>query len=173
MPTSDLLNAGKFISWGDVENITLSSFNLRIKHSKTNQFGQRQLVLPFVACADPKLCPVRALLAHFGSSTLPASRPLFNFMEAGSEVNFTHALLVKKLKSGLVRTQYAGSDLSCHSFRRGGATFAFSLGLSSTEIKLRGDRRSSAYERYLVVSSDSILRTAKILSIGAGELGIV
>ena len=117
MPSNGLLNAVKFILRGDVMSLSLTSFSVLVKHSKMNQFVQRELVLPFVACADVRLCPVRALLANFGGSTgLMASRPLFNYIANGKEVQFTHALLVKRSQLGLRNTAFAGSNLSCHRF---------------------------------------------------------
>ena len=40
---------------------------------------------------------------------------------------------------------------SGHSFRRGGATRAFELGLSIPEIKVRGDWKSAAVNEYVVI----------------------
>ena len=166
IPSADMLSAKKFIARSDVKHLTLSAFSVDVRHSKTNQFGLKVLNLPFVACPDARLCPVRALIAHLGSSCLPQDRPLFNFVENTKEVVFTHAIFVKKLKTLLKVTGHPSSEISSHSFRRGGATLAYSVGLSTTEIKLRGDWRSNAYERYLCVSPESVLASARALSYG-------
>ena len=133
--------SGKFIARGDVHDLGLSCFKITIRYSKTIQFGQRLLVLPFVACKDIRLCPVRALLTHLGSDSLSPTRPLFNFRLNGSEVTLTHAMFVKRLRSGLINTRFNPNELSCHSFRRGGASLAFECGLSPVQIKLRGTGR--------------------------------
>ena len=88
IPSPELMAKGKFIARGDVTRFTLGSFSLNIRHSKTNQFGQRVLCLPFVSCPDPQHCPVRALVAHLGKSSLSQARPLFNYVENGREVVF-------------------------------------------------------------------------------------
>ena len=44
-----------------------------------------------------------------------------------------------------------------HSFRRGGATFAFRAGTPAQFIKSQGDWASEAYLVYLVVSTDDKL----------------
>jgi integrase len=170
LPSSDMLNLGKFISRADVIDLTLSAFNLVIRQSKTNQFGQRVLTLPYVSCADARLCPVRALLRHLGMSKLTSSKPLFNYMVSGMEVGFTHAFFVKRLKAGLLKTGHRASDISCHSFRRGGATLGFSIGMSAIDIKLRGDWLSNAYERYVVVSPSENVNSIRALTVGASRI---
>jgi hypothetical protein len=151
-------------------NLTLSSFHLRIKYSKTIQFGQRVLTLPYVTCEDNRLCPVRALLAHIGRSKLHPSRPLFNYVCDGKEIHFSNAYFMKRLRVILRRFGHPASDISCHSFRRGGASLAYMVGLSATDIKLRGDWRSNAFESYLCVSQSTALQSAVSLSAGAVSL---
>jgi hypothetical protein len=58
------------------------------------------------------------------------------------------------------------SVYSAHSFRRGGASYAFELGLSPLQIKLRGDWASVAYERYVYISTGATFAVARAL---AGE----
>ena len=66
-------------------------------------------------------------------------------------VTYTHlgSFLTKVLKSvGLDSTNYA-----LHSFRRGGATFAFESSVSSELIKVQGDWHIDCYLRYLEMSN--------------------
>ena len=62
LPSPGDLFANKFIAHGDVTDMSLSSFVLLVRFSKTIQFGQRVLSIPYVACANLDLCPVRAIL---------------------------------------------------------------------------------------------------------------
>ena len=60
----------------------------------------------------------------------------------------THSIFVQSFKHlvakcGLDWTQYAG-----HSFRRGGATYCFNLGVDPNLIKMLGDWKSDAYLLY-------------------------
>jgi hypothetical protein len=142
-----LLAAGKFIDRSDVTDMTLSSFTLVIRQSKTIQFGQRQLTLPYVASHDVRPCPIRATLRHFGCSKLPGSDPLFDFVQSGVHMPFSHAFFIKRLKSGLQQTGNKSSSISCHSFLWGGATLAFSVDMSAIDIKLHGDWKSNAFEK--------------------------
>jgi hypothetical protein len=170
LPSADLLSVGKYIARADLINLTLGSFSIVIKQSKTIQFGQRQLVLPFVSSPDCRLCPVKAMLRHLGTSKIGLSRPLFNYVQSGVEMPFTHLVFVNRLKSGLRATGHQASDISCHSFRRGGASLAFALGLSAIDIKLRGDWRSNAFEKYLFVTPEANFAAIRTLVNGAASM---
>jgi hypothetical protein len=172
LPDQSALKSGKYIARADLINLTLASFSIVVRHSKTIQFGQRLLKLPYVSSLDVSLCPVRAVFRHFGTSEVVAARPLFDFIENGKVVSFTHAWFVKRLKAGLLRTGNKASEISCHSFRRGGATLAFSVGMSATDIKLRGDWSSNAYEKYLVVSPETLISSVHLLTQGAAALSL-
>ena len=64
---------------------------------------------------------------------------------------------------GLNVEQYAG-----HSFRRGGATFAMRCGVPVELIKIQGDWKSNAYERYL---ENSFIERLKAVAIVAKHVG--
>jgi integrase len=170
LPSSELMSAGKFIARGDVVDLTLSSFSLLIKKIKTIQFGQRLLTLHYVSSSDIRQCPVRAVMKHLAVSKLSSTAPLFDFLQDGSQVSFSHALFIKRLKSGLLRSGNKASNISCHSFRRGGATLAFSVGMSAIDIKLRGDWKSNAFERYVTVAPESSLASVRTLTSGASVI---
>jgi hypothetical protein len=151
----------------DVHNFTSSSFDLVVRHSKTIQFGQRVLVLPFVACPDPRVCPVRALWSHLTRSPVGADNHVFSFRSAGRVKLLTHAVFVKKLKELIVATGRNPMMYSAHSFRRGGSTFAFSVNMPLLQVKARGDWKSNCFERYIDISSQSALESAALLCAGA------
>jgi hypothetical protein len=106
LPASAELTRGKFIARSDLVDLTLSSFTVLVRFSKTIQFGQRVLALPYVSCAEFRLCPVRALLAHIGTSPLSSTRPLFNYVELGVEKLFSNAFFMFRLRSGLRSTGF-------------------------------------------------------------------
>jgi hypothetical protein len=160
----------KYICRSDVTELSLGSFVLVIRHTKSNQFGQRVLKLPFVACVNSILCPVRQLLSHFGRSLLPQSAPICNFVQGGREVTLTHRLFVDRLKHCIALSGRNSSLFSGHSFRRGGASFCYMMGLSEVQIKIRGDWVSNAYEKYVFVDQCALYNTAKVLSAGAADL---
>jgi integrase len=140
----------------DVIDVSSDRFSLRVRHSKTNQFGQRELVIPFSACTDSRLCPLRFILLHLTGSKLSDDSCLFNYVQKGRMVCLTHTLFVNKLQKCLKKLGFDSSLYSGHSFRRGGCTMCYQAGLNLSEIKLRGDWRSQAFERYLYISPESI-----------------
>ena len=91
---------------------------------------------------------------------MPKHLSLFACIECGKRKVLTHNVFVKRLKSLLESLGYLSKNYSGHSFRRGGCTFCFEAGLSLTEIKIRGDWKSQAFERYLFVPASAIYDSA-------------
>jgi hypothetical protein len=163
LPKSEI-NAENCVLRGDVLNMCEDSFVLRVRHSKTIQFGQRELQIPFVFCDLASMCPVKALLLHLVTSSLSASVPLFTYSEKGRSVSLTHSVFVSRLRACLRRCGVNPMLYSGHSFRRGGCTMSYEAGLSLVDIKMRGDWRSSAFERYVHVPVENIFPAARSMS---------
>jgi hypothetical protein len=89
LPAPGALMAEKYISRGDIRNLTLESFGLVSRFSKVIQFGQRLHIVPFTPVADARICLLRALLTHLGASPLAPARPLFNYLNLGREVTLS------------------------------------------------------------------------------------
>ena len=134
---------------------------LRILATKTIQFAQRSLNIPLPVIPGSILCPVATLHTHLKLNQVPASAPLFPVRASDSES--VQAITYPQFSRFLARSLQAigadPSEFSPHSFRRGGATFAFDCGLPAELIKLQGDWRSDAYLVYLEMT-DHQKRTA-------------
>ena len=169
LPPSISSTSLAFLIRSDVVSVTAESFLLRVRQTKTIQFGQRVLELPFVRCVNLAFCPVTFLLRHLVASPLDSKRPLFSYTKGSSMVAWTHASFIMYLKSCLSKAGFPADSYSGHSFRRGGCTACFQAGLSITDIKLRGDWRSNAFEKYLYVPVSAIYNCAKVLSEFAGR----
>jgi integrase len=95
--------------------------------------------------------------------------PLFMHVNGrGKRVPLTHTVFVGRLKTllrqiGIDPTNYAG-----HSFRRGGATWAHSIGISDALIKYQGDWHSDAYRLYVVVTDG-----AKAIALGKMKAAVL
>ena len=61
----------------------------------------------------------------------------------------THTIFHNSIKLLISKIGLRPSNFSPHSFRRGGATFAFQAGVPEHPIQQHGDWRSEAYRRYL------------------------
>jgi hypothetical protein len=168
LPASPSFCVGKILTRGDIVDMGFESFTLVVRNSKVIQFGQKILTLPYFRSSNFRLCPIRAVLAHFGASPLSLNRPLFNYLKGGVEVFYSHGAFIGRLKQGLVSAGVDHTQYSAHSLRRGGASFAYEIGLSPLQIKQRGDWASSAYERYVFVSKNALDQVAIALSKGSG-----
>ena len=144
---------------------------LILTETKTIQNCERVLRLPLPLIPGSPLCPRAALQRFFANTrtrpTHPLSHYLFGWRGAapGSWVPLTHASFVGRLKSLLVAAGYDPSRFAGHSFRRGGATFAFAeAGLSSLHIKALGDWVSDVFMQYCEVQESLRLAGARAMA---------
>ena len=126
-------------------------FLLKVRWSKTIQFGQRCVDIPLVAAPSFELCPVRAILHAFHLT--PRAHPhtqAFCFQSCSSSVTpLTYKLFMGMLKIFLTELGIPSKLYGTHSFRRGGASFALEAGVSLDSISLLGDWKSDAMYLYL------------------------
>jgi len=138
---------------GDIQCRADGSIWVRVAHSKTIQFQERCHLVPLVAMPGHPLCPVAAvkkvLALHVALGSGPQTA-LFLWKTPGARAvrPMTHGVFVTGFKQlvkllGLDWTKFSG-----HSFRRGGATFCFNLGVDPNLIKMLGDWKSDAYLLY-------------------------
>ena len=130
--------------------ITQHGYDLSVYWSKTIQNKERvlHLVLPIVP--GHLLCPVAAVtnLLYLNRHSDPSS-PLFSFPTPTGLHVYTQKEFLARLQKVLNSCDLSDKEYSGHSFRKGGATWAFASGIPSDVIKLMGDWRSEAYQRYL------------------------
>ena len=93
-----------------------------------------------------------ALQQYLASVQLPPSSPLFVYK---SQDAYRPVLAHQYFhKASLSAIGVNAMHFSSHSFRRGGATFAFCPDAPTTFIKAQGDWKSDAYLVYLTLSCD-------------------
>ena len=122
----------------------------KIRWSKTIQFGQRVLTLPLFAIPGSTLCPVTAfrhMITEF--PTRNGSDPAFQIYHGRKVIPVTYFKFHFYLRRLLQEAGYKSELFSSHSFRRGGASYAFQCSVPDQLIKLQGDWQSDAYQRYL------------------------
>lgn len=152
---------------------------ITVRHSKTIQFGQRILKLHLQGSTSLNqtsvLDPVSALkrsISRFPDAA-DTALPLFSYVRKNGSLScLTYNSFVTCLKEHLRKAGYDPNVYSGHSFRRGGCTFAFQLGISPSLIKLRGDWRSNAYERYIFISDSLNMQVGKALYLAATDIAI-
>lgn len=137
---------------------------LHLQHTKTIQYGDRQLVIPVPYIAGSPFCPSTALLLLYKMVSAPGCAPLLSYPTPSGSRALSYQSFVAHLKSvltalGIDSTRYAG-----HSFRRGGASFALACKLPVDLIKQQGDWRSDCYQRYLDPSLDTKFMVAHTMA---------
>ena len=144
-------------------NFSTQGILITLLHTKTIQFGRRRLHIPLIRNASP-FCPVVAyeqVLAHI---QVDAGGPAFIFQHQGHVKLLTGTIFVdtfrKVLRAGGVPE---ASRFTGHSFRRGGATWAFQAGIPGELIQICGDWSSDAYKQYLEFSMVDKLNLAGLL----------
>ena len=125
---------------------------ITVRHTKTIQFGQRALAfyLPYRADAPPHMCPTRALLAHLRDTAAFADGPLFAWAAPQGAAGdlpsaVPYSALLSRLKAVLTAAGLPAENYASHSFRRGGATWAFLLGMDEHMIMTLGDWKSPVW----------------------------
>lgn len=115
--------------------------------SKITQLRESTFLNSLLSISFHALCPVYALHEFFDTCLPPAASLVFVFPTATvlRSISYSTNHLTDLLRlSGLNPDNYSG-----HSFRRGGATYASSLGISHKLMQLQGDWASTAYLEYL------------------------
>ena len=140
---------------------------LNVKHTKTLQFFNRLVQVPLPHIPQSPLCPISALLNLLSLlSGAPSSLSLFSYpLPGGGFSHLTYTSFSKLLATVLIESGTSPSQYSGHSFRRGGASFAFSCGIPSDLIKIQGDWSSDAYLRYLTSPLSSRQKLVNSLSL--------
>ena len=131
--------------------------------SKTNQSGSRNVMIPVSALNNSTLCPVRAYENLISLVHLRDFHPAFTFQVVPRVKCLTAYLFVKKLRSLIKGINLDPRLFTGHSFRRGGATFAFQAHVPGEMIKLTGDWSSDAYLKYLDFSLSDKLGVSRAM----------
>jgi integrase len=137
---------------------------LKIKNTKTIQFSQRSLMIPLPRLVDHKLCPVQAVFNAFRLCPgTPPNHPAFCTASKYGYTPLTGRQFDRKLQSCLQAAGYNSSQYSAHSLRRGGATWAYQVGLPAETIRAIGDWRSSAYLCYINLDNNAIYKAIQVM----------
>ena len=131
---------------------TSSGADIHVSATTTIQCQQCSLVLPIPSLPESRLCPTSALRHHLSLNPGPSSVPLFTVLTRSGLQPITYSRFCTFLSQVVSRLHLDPSLFSPHSFRRGGATFAFDCHIPSEIIKLQGDWQSDAYLVYLQLS---------------------
>ncbi len=152
LPASSTAKTSKVILGRDCINFSKEGMLVTFLHTKTIQFGRRRLHIPLVKL-DSIFCPVKAF------------RKSLSFLNVSHQVAFvtrdchghvsplTKSIFIKVFREVLdAAGEQDVSGFTGHSFRRGGASWAFQAGIPGELIQVCGDWASDAYKKYLEFS---------------------
>lgn len=144
----------------DRVNFSKEGLVVTLLHTKTIQFGRRRLHIPLVK-TNSVLCPVRAYKSLLAHGDVDAEGPAFVFLDNNTRKWLTGVIFIDTFRAVLVSAGITdASTFTGHSFRRGGATWAFQVGISGELIQVCGDWASDAYKQYLEFSMTDRLNLA-------------
>jgi len=135
------------------------ALRITVRRTKTVQFGERDVVVHIAGLAGNVLDPVAAWLDHIRASAPGSVLPAFAWAHEGRHAPYTQDYLVGAAKAMATMGGVDPASVSGHSFRRGGATFAFLAGVDDLLIQQQGDWRSIVYRAYITVPAKVALRT--------------
>ena len=103
---------------------------VNLRWSKTIQYRERALLCPLPKLPGHPLCPVTALAAAFALDPLPLREdPAFWFSHNGVWKPLTYPTFLTRFRTLLSALGRDPASFAVHSFRRGGASWAFAQGL--------------------------------------------
>ena len=141
-------------------NVLLVTF----RWTKTRQFGGQPLVIPMSPIPGSPLCPLVAFQHMVRLVPASPESPAFVIPTFKGLQPILYSAFHQVLRSCISALGLQASRYSSHSFRRGGATFAFDCGLPADMIKSQGDWKSDCYKLYIDISAKHRLVVAKTLA---------
>ena len=131
--------------------------------SKTNQYRKKDRCIPIPSNDDPCLDLYRHLDQLFSTTEASPEAPAFTYAKNKFVTYKTFTSRLKELlgQAGLEPSLYSG-----HSFRRGGASYLFSIGGSQLMVQVLGDWASMVYTRYLFMSADDRMAAQVLIASG-------
>jgi hypothetical protein len=165
-----LLGAGDFSTWHVTRRSVQfldddSRLYLTLPASKTDPF--RMGITITIAAASDAACPVKSLRHLFDRYPLPTFSPLFTLTRDPTTLTavdsaFTRTKVISRLRAILLELGVSG-NYSGHSFRRGAATWARSIGIPDADLQLLGRWKSDAYKRYIEVHPEHVYHVSRRL----------
>ena len=134
---------------------------LIITWSKTIQYGDRKLKIPLLAVRDNVLCPVSAYRRMCKLVPAKGNSPAFCIRQKSGWGPITYRHLTQHLSKTITKTGNNSTLYSSHSFRRGGATWAFKCNIPAEFVMLQGDWKSNAYMKYIDYSLEQKMFVAQ------------
>jgi hypothetical protein len=89
--------------------------------------------------------------------------PAFPYQGPRGRMSLTHDMIVQVAKDMAELMGMNPDDCAGHSFRRGGATWAFQMGVPEILVQRLGDWLSACYTEYIVLSREQALQATRLM----------
>lgn len=136
---------------------------IRVPKSKTNPYKERVDHIYIAGLQGNPLDPVAAYQRLLDANPAPPGAPAFGHGPTGAYTPITHRFLVKNTKQYAAALGIDPAEVSGHSYRRGGATFAFAAGVPDPLIQLQGLWASLCYRGYIDMPVEARLLTSTLM----------
>ena len=125
-----------------------------VKWTKTLQSSKQSKIihLPFLG---NDICPITAIKTLLKSYTFQPNSPLFQLKINSTWKPLTDVRVRKHLKKVLLALDLQNSNITFHTFRRSGATFAFNHNVNIQNIKKHGTWTSDCVWQYITDSAET------------------
>jgi len=155
---------------GDIE-VGEHSLMVRCKWSKTNQDGTGTYSIPISAHPEQRICPVKAYKAMVEKIPGKSDQPAFMVRKGKKVKSLSYRKWQDTLRSWLSAIGEDPTIFSSHSFRRGGATWAFQCQVPGEMIQTMGDWKSDYYKQYLQFPFESRIQASVRMTQGSSGQG--
>ena len=110
---------------------------------------------------DPALDLFRHIRLLFSSVNIHEEAPAFSYTKSSFIDHRSYTVRLKELllRAGLNPDHYSG-----HSFRRGGASYLYSIGGTTLMVQVLGDWSSQVFTRYLHLSLEDRLEAQELIA---------
>lgn len=140
----------KKLIMGEKLTLTPEAAIVSLTWTKTHQTGAHIIQVPLLKIPGSVLCPIKAIEAIEQTIGIKQGHPLFRYLDKrGQPKTLTYPQLNGAIKQLVSSTGRDGSKFTSHSLRRGGANFAFKIGLPGEHIQALGNWASDAYKVYI------------------------
>ena len=152
----------KQLRWEDLV-YTGHNIIVGIRWSKTDQFGRELKTYPLPVIPGSFLCPLNAIRNVLKFTGCKGTDHIF---ARGDGTSLTYRQFQNRLRGVLAAVGVSNpKDFSSHSFRRGGATFAYLCGVPTEIIKLLGNWKSDCYLKYIHLPLQARIAASELIKI--------
>lgn len=128
---------------------------VHIKWSKTLQYKEKKLLIPVLSFTEPELSAVTWFKIMIDRIPAQPQDPAFSVPVKGNNLPLSYSQLARLLHKWKNMAGLSQSAISCHSLRRGGASWLDRHLVPDRVIQVLGDWKTQCFKQYI----DSALHT--------------